>query len=127
MKKCLIPMTEMARPKRRKPALNLALIASKQKTLIWLTVPWVVLGIAPVPGFLLRLESIGFLIVHTVCIVLCYQLARLMRKNAILWTLLALVPFVNLFAIARLVARAARMLKENGFRSGFTGAQAWDR
>lgn len=103
-------------------ALDLAQIASKQKTLIWLTVPWVILGIAPVPGFLLHLESIGFLIVHVACMALCYQLAGLLRKNPVVWLCLALVPFVNLVAIARLVMKAGQMLKENGVRSGLTGA-----
>jgi hypothetical protein len=121
MRKCSIPMNEAIRPKRGKPALDLSLIANKQKTLIWLTVPWVVLGIAPVPGYLLRLESIGFLIVHVVCIVVCYQLAQSLRKNPVVWACLALVPFVNLVAIARLAANAARVLKENSIRSGFTG------
>lgn len=103
------------------PALNLAHVASKQKILIWLTVPWVILAIAPVPVFLLRLETIGFLIVHVSCIVLCYQLARMLRKNPVVWTMLALVPFVNLFAIARLVAAAGRLLKGQGVRTGLTG------
>jgi hypothetical protein len=114
---------EPAPARSKKPTLDLATIANKQKALIWLTVPWVALGIAPVPIAWLRAETIGFWIVHVATIVVCYELARLLRKNAVVWTLLALVPLVNLFAIARLVAKAAKVLKDNGVRSGFTGVK----
>ena len=98
-------------------------IASNQKTLIWLTVPWVVLGIAPVPKVFGDLEDIGFCLVHLAMVVISYELARLLRKNPVLWALLTLVPLVNLFAISRLVAKAAKVLKDNGIRSGLTGVK----
>ncbi len=102
--------------------LDLAQLASKQKALIWLTVPWVILGLAPVPEFLLRVETLGFWVVHVTSIVMCYQLAQVLRKNPLLWLCTALVPFVNLVAIACLVSKAGQVLKSNGVRSGFTGA-----
>lgn len=118
------PKQNMKKQNTKTTNLDLAQIASKQKTLIWLTVPWVILGIAPVPAFLLHLESIGFLIAHAFCMVLCYQLAALLRKNPLLWLCLALVPFVNLVAIARLAYRAAQLLKAHGVCSGLTGERS---
>ena len=120
MKTCFIETNETTRPKSEQPTLNLARIARKQKTLTWLTVPWVILALAPVPRFLFGVETIGFWIVHISCIVLCCQLARLIRKNPIVWILLAIVPIVNLFTIARLVAGAGRLLKVHGIRAGLT-------
>jgi hypothetical protein len=116
-------MNEAASFGERSTTLDLALIGTKQKTLIWLTVPWVPLGIAPVPVAWHQMQSLGFLLVHIASIVVCYQLAQALRKNVVLWTLLAVVPLVNLFAIARLVAKAAQLLKENGINSGFTGVK----
>lgn len=123
MKANSVPLNEAAHVAGRHHTLDLALIATKQKTLIWLTVPWTALGLAPVPIAYAQMVAIGFLIVHLATIIVCYELAQLLRKNTVIWTLLAIVPLVNLFAISRLVANAAKALRANGIRSGLTGVK----
>jgi hypothetical protein len=97
-------------------------IASKKKIVSLLTVPWVFLGIMPMPSWLLPLETLGFLIVPIAIIIVSCQLARLLQKNVLLWFGLTLVPLVNLFAVMRLVSQASLTLKQNAVRTGLADA-----
>jgi hypothetical protein len=104
------------------PATDLMEIAIKKTVLTWLTVSWLVLGFVPLPTWLYSLSGVFLLCVHVAMVIVSWQLARLLQKNVGLWIGLTIVPWVNLFAVARLVSQASLTLKSNGSNSGLADA-----
>jgi hypothetical protein len=98
-------------------------IANWQKGMLCFIGPWFGFAFLPAPASLHWIQQIGFWLFHAGLVFHCYEQAKLLRKNVIVWTLLAAIPIVNAFVVGRLFSRATKILKDNGIPVGIWGAK----
>ncbi|HEY4505922.1 MAG TPA: hypothetical protein VJJ24_00495 [Candidatus Paceibacterota bacterium] len=55
-----------------------------------------------------------------------YKAAKAQKKNAILYTILQIIPIVNIVLIIRLVYHAIKIIKKAGIKYGFWGVKSAD-
>lgn len=100
---------------------DLPRIAVRLTLLIWIAVLTVPIAYLIIPQCF-DIMAIGTTAVfHIWGVTTACQLARIMHKPVWLWAALTLLPFVNLFAFARIVSQAALVLKGFGIRTGIAG------
>ena len=119
-----IPLSEIIAGATKPPEYapeNLIRTAVKLTTLVWIAVLVVPIAYLIIPqGF--DIMAIGVAAAfHIWGVITACQLARIMRKPVWLWAVLTLVPFVNLFAYARIISLAAKILKCYGIRTSIAG------
>lgn len=97
-------------------------MADLQRKFFTLAVAWLVYCFIPIPESFQPLDRIIELVALGYWFRFNWKLSRLLRKNPWVWTVLTIIPFVNLIAWGRILWLAAQTLRANGIPCGFMGA-----
>jgi hypothetical protein len=55
-----------------------------------------------------------------------YRIARALRSLAVIWAILALIPFIKLLVIINFISKAKKTLRQRGIRVGYLFAKKED-
>jgi hypothetical protein len=104
------------------PAGELTQMADIQRKFLILGAAWLVYCFIPMPDSFEPVEHIINLVALGCWFRFNWKLSRLLRKNPWVWTVLAIIPFVNFIAWGRILWLAAQTLQANGIPCGIMGA-----